>query len=253
MQHLFSPAGQAALAAIVRRRPLLAFDFDGTLAPIVDRPEDARLAPEVAQRLAALAQRLPVAIVTGRQVDDVRPRLGFEPGFIVGSHGAEDEGGAAPAPAMTAALDRVRTRIGAYRGALRDAGVTIEDKGASLALHYRLSRTRERALELIHRLLEPRDGELRVFGGKLVVNVVARRAPDKAAALRSILERSGASCALFAGDDVNDEPVFASAPADWLTIHVGDAKARSLARWFVESPTEMAALLARIEALLAAG
>jgi trehalose 6-phosphate phosphatase len=251
MQHLFSPAGQAALEAIVRRRPLLAFDFDGTLAPIVAQPEDVRLPPEVAQRLAALAQRLPLAVVTGRRIDDVRGRLGFEPGFIVGSHGAEDEDGSALTPAMTAALDRVRKRIDAYRPALRDAGVTVEDKGTSLALHYRLSRTRDRALELMRELLGPRDDELRVFGGKMVVNVVPRHAPDKADAVRSLLARCGASCALFAGDDVNDEPVFAAAPADWLTIHVGDGGARSRARYFVESPAEVAALLGRIEALLA--
>lgn len=249
MRHLFSPEGLAALAAIVRRRPLLVFDFDGTLAPIVDRPDDARLPPEVAQRLAELAQRLPLAVVTGRSVEDVRARLGFDPAFVVGSHGAEDS--AARSSATTAALDRLRERIAAYRPALRDAGVTVEDKGASLALHYRRSPRRELARAVVRDLLAPCDG-LRVFGGKLVVNVVPRDAPDKADAVRSILARSGAPCALFAGDDVNDEPVFAAAPADWLTIHVGDGSAASLARWFVESPAQVAALLGRIEALLAA-
>src|SRR5574337_1929491 len=117
MRHLFSPAGQAALEAIVRRRPLLVFDFDGTLAPIVDRPDDARLPREVAPLLAALARRLPLAVVTGRSVADVRDRLGFDPGVIVGSHGAED--GDATTAAATAALDRLRQR---------SAGVTAEDK-----------------------------------------------------------------------------------------------------------------------------
>src|SRR5574340_572287 len=248
MRHLFRPAGQAALEAIVRRRPLLVFDFDGTLAPIVDRPDDARLPREVAPLLAALARRLPLAVVTGRSVADVRDRLGFDPGFIAGSHGAED--GDATTAAATAALDRLRERIAAYRPALRDAGVTVEDKGASLALHYRRSGTRERARSLMHELLAPCD-RLRVFGGKLVVNVVARDAPDKADAVRAVLARSGAPCALFAGDDLNDEPVFAAAPADWLTIHVGDGSAPSRARWFVDSPVQVAELLARIDTLLA--
>ena len=65
MQHLFTPEGEAGLAAILRKRPLLAFDFDGTLAPIVARPDDARISRRAAARLGSLAARLPVAIVTG--------------------------------------------------------------------------------------------------------------------------------------------------------------------------------------------
>ena len=90
MQHLFSPKGEAALAALLRLQPLMAFDFDGTLAPIVAHPTDARIPPAVLTRLRALAQRLPVAIVTGRSVADVRARLGFEPHFVIGNHGVHE-------------------------------------------------------------------------------------------------------------------------------------------------------------------
>ncbi len=251
MKHLFTPEGEAALEALIRRRPLLAFDFDGTLAPIVPRPEDARIPPPVAARLGALAKRLPLAIVTGRQVDDVRARLGFEPTFVVGNHGAEDDQGAAAiTPPMRAALQRARTRLATRRLALSGAGVTIEDKGSSIALHYRLSRTRDRALEVIQTALTPRDDALRVFPGKMVVNIVARQAPDKAHAVRSLLARCGASCLLFAGDDLNDEPVFAAATEDWLTIRVGDDHTHSLARYALAGPEEVSELLERIAALL---
>ena len=91
MQHLFSPEGEAALAAVLRLQPLMAFDFDGTLAPIVARPTEARIPQAIVKHLRALAQRLPVAIVSGRAVGDVRQRLGFEPHFVLGSHGAEDD------------------------------------------------------------------------------------------------------------------------------------------------------------------
>jgi trehalose 6-phosphate phosphatase len=250
MQHLFSAEGEAALRAVLQCRPLLAFDFDGTLAPIVARPEDARLPQPVSMRLAVLATRLPLAIVTGRRIDDVRGRLGFEPAFIAGSHGAEDEHGAPMTPAMAVALERIRERIDNCRPALREAGVTIEDKGLSIALHFRLSRTRERALQVIAALLTPRDEGVRVFGGKMVVNVVPRHAPDKAHAVHAILARSGAACALFAGDDVNDEPVFVSAPANWLTIRIGRDDRHSRARYFLDSPAEVAMLLERMVALL---
>lgn len=251
MQHLFSLEGEIALARTLQQRPLLAFDFDGTLAPIVARPNDARLSKGVSTRLARLAAQLPIAIVTGRSVDDVRGRLGFEPRFIVGNHGAEDAGDASVVHEPSEALSRLRSRLLHQLPALAAAGVTVEDKGHSLALHYRLSRTRERALQVITDLLADRDEALRVFGGKLVVNVVVQLAPDKADAVRALVYRSASSCAIFAGDDVNDEPVFASAPAGWLTIRVGRDEPRSRAQFFLDSPGEMALLLERMVRLLA--
>jgi len=251
MQHLFSLDGETALADALHKRPLLAFDFDGTLAPIVARPNDARLSKGVSERLATLGAHLPVAIVTGRSVDDVRGRLGFEPRYIVGNHGAEDAGERGAVPESSGALSRLRARLHERHSALADAGVSVEDKGQSLALHYRLSRTRERALQLITEMLADRDEAVRVFGGKFVVNVVPRLAPDKADAVRALVQRSGASCAIFAGDDLNDEPVFASAPSWWLTIRVGRDNPGSKAMYFLDSPGEMAMLLGRMVSLLA--
>ena len=129
MQHLFSLAGEAALAAAMQQQPLLAFDFDGTLAPIVARPQDARIPPGVSARLKALAAQLPLAIVTGRSVADVRGRLGFEPGYIAGNHGAEDPLDPAATRARARSLDPLRERLGAAREALAAAGVTVRGQG----------------------------------------------------------------------------------------------------------------------------
>src|SRR5215831_7843340 len=87
MRHLFQRAGRAALVTTLAGRPLLAFDFDGTIAPMNARPEESRVADAVADLLARLASQRPVAVITGRSVDDVRPRLGFTPQYIVGNHG----------------------------------------------------------------------------------------------------------------------------------------------------------------------
>ena len=75
MTHMFTLEGEAALASALACSPLLAFDFDGTLAPIVTDPDDARIPAPVARRLDRLASLLPVAIITGRAVADVRERL----------------------------------------------------------------------------------------------------------------------------------------------------------------------------------
>jgi trehalose 6-phosphate phosphatase len=246
MQHLFSPKGEAALAQVMRQRPLLAFDFDGTLAPIVAVPEAARVPAAVSARLSRLAACLPVAIVTGRAVADVRTRLGFEPHYIVGSHGAEDDVDLAGSTARRQALEPLRQVLAERAADLAAAGIGIEDKGQSVALHYRLSSAREQAPALIHAVLASVQPPLAVFAGKMVVNVTAADAPHKAHAVQALLARSGAGSVVFAGDDVNDEPVFVAAPAHWLTVRVGRDDPASRAGFFLDSPRQMAQLLNRM-------
>ena len=248
MRHLFTPDGERALEAVMRLSPLLAFDFDGTLAPIVARPEEARIPEAVARNLARLAQRLPVAIVTGRQVADVRPRLGFEPRYVIGNHGAEDPEVGTPSSASQA-LDALRLRIAARTGPLRDAGVHVEDKRLSLALHYRLAPDPGRAQGEIEDLLQGIEPTLRRFGGKCVVNVVPAALPDKGDAVAALVRRAGVAAAFFVGDDVNDEAVFLRAEPHWLTLRIGRDDPHSRAMFFLDSGAELALVLERMEGL----
>ncbi|MFM2066563.1 MAG: trehalose-6-phosphatase [Pseudomonadota bacterium] len=250
MHYLFTTEGDAALVAILQGRPLVALDFDGTLADIVDRPADARIAPELARRLAALARLLPVAIVTGRSVDDVRGRLGFEPVSIIGNHGAEDGVDLQGAASRRSELAPLRQLLGLHASYLVDAGVSVEDKGQSIALHYRLAADAERAQAAIATTLGRLDQAVRTFKGKSVVNVVPLFAPDKAAAVHDLVAACAASAALFAGDDVNDEPVFIAAPIHWVTIRVGSDCPQSRARYFINHPQEMATLIDRMLSIL---
>lgn len=250
MRSLFTPAGEADLAATMARRPLLAFDFDGTLSPIVTRPADARVPVGTLRRLKRLAHRLPLAVISGRAVEDLRHRLGFEPAYIVGNHGAED-----PAlthqPELSAALDGLRNRVAKLAAELKHAGVQVEDKGASMALHYRLASDRAAAMEAIGRALDACAPGLHVFGGKMVINVVSSAADDKAAALRRIARRAGVHAVVYFGDDVNDETVFAAREPHWLTIRVGADAPESAARYFIGGTRDMPRLLDRMLALTA--
>jgi trehalose 6-phosphate phosphatase len=246
LPHLFGAAGLAELDALWRRRPLLAFDFDGTLTPIVARPDDVQLAEGVAADLRWLAQRTPLAVISGRSVADLRPRLGFEPTYLVGCHGADDATDPARAQAWTQPLRAWRQGLDARAAELQAAGVEVEDKGAAIALHHRRARDPARALALLDALLGALPPALRGFGGKQVVNVVAAAAPDKADALLALVSGSGAGTALFAGDDVNDEPVFQRAPPGWLTVRVGVPEAPTRARFGVHGPHEVATLLRRL-------
>ena len=249
LRPLLGSQGLAALTALVRSPALFAFDFDGTLAPIRPRPDDVHVSATIALRLEKLARVRPVAIVTGRQIADVRERLGFTPSWIIGNHGAEDEGDPEAAAYAFHALDALRERLRAREDGLAGAGVLIEDKGQSLALHFRTAPDRAAASALIEDVLAGFTSTLHVFGGKLVYNAVAADAPDKAVAVQRLIARAGVQAAFFAGDDVNDEPVFMAAQPRWVTVRIGCERRESAARFCVDGPHEMAGVLDRILAL----
>lgn len=249
--NIFSAEGESALARLVAARALLAFDFDGTLAPIADHPDDVRVAPELAACLTALASRRPTAIVTGRAVADVQERLGFTPQHIVGNHGAESE--FTGHGTWQLALDDLRARLARQADWLAQMGVRAEDKGQSIALHYRLAPNPLAARHAARDFLSMAAGpQLRVFGGKMVYNVVAASAPDKGDAVRALVARLGCETAMFVGDDVNDEAVFNGAPAHWLTVKAGRDGRRSHARFLLEGHHDLLPLLQRLLRLLGA-
>jgi len=241
MKHVLGAEGQAALQTLLSGPALLVFDFDGTLAPIVADPQSARMLLPVARALRVLSTHWPVAVVTGRAIADVEDRLDFEPWAVVGSHGAEDPG--SPRSVDPSSLDGVRAALQAGGAqALRQAGVMVEDKGMSLALHYRLARDRVGAHTAALAFARSLGAGVAVFEGKMVVNLVPPDAPHKGDAVMGLLQRSGASNVLFVGDDVNDEPVFRCAMPSWVTVKVG-REAHSAARYFIDSTAEMAIML----------
>lgn len=247
--HILSAEGVAALHRTLAQRPLLAFDFDGTLAPIVARPDLARMPAAVSERLRHIAAQWPVAIVTGRALEDLRRRLDFEPRYLVGSHGAENPL-EAQAPAWVSAMALARDWLAPWREEIESLGVSVEDKRSSMALHYRLAPEPVRARRRLAQMLGTAPPALQVFGGKRVFNIVPAHAPDKADAVLMLVAKEGASTAIFVGDDVNDEPVFRRAPATWLTVRVGRARHLTQARYGLNGVDEMPRLLDQIMAPL---
>lgn len=245
--HVLGALGRRRLAWLQRQPLLLAFDFDGTLAPIVDRPDDARVLPALVPLLVRASARWPVAVVTGRALADLRDRLGFVPQHLVGSHGAEGLALAdADAAAAVAALDAWRARLRDAAPQLLAAGVELEDKGASLALHYRRAADptqARRVLEAVLAQAPPCGAPVRRFGGKCVENLVAAAAPDKGDAVHHLARLTGARAVLFVGDDVTDESVFRRALPDWLTVRVGRDPLGSAAAFHLNSVEQMPLLV----------
>lgn len=205
MKNILEQEGASALELVVRERPMLVFDFDGTLAPIVDVPADAAMRPSTRALMQLVALMYPCAVVSGRSRADLVPRLaGIPLQAIVGNHGAE--AGCGP-------VDReLRRQVGEWARTLASAlgcvrGIDVEDKGLSVAVHYRRAPFRAAARRAIHGAMELLDGA-RVFDGRAVVNAVPADAHDKGKAVSKLLARLGCSTALYVGDDTTDEDAF---------------------------------------------
>ena len=241
MKSILAAAQRDVLAQLAWSNVLLGFDFDGTLAPIVPRPEQAELRASTRRLLARVAALYPCAVISGRAVADVLRRVaGLGLRSVVGNHGLEP----------WRATEDLRALVHGWKGRLAPAlaglaGVELEDKAVSLAVHNRRSRRKKEALSAIVRALGCL-GEVRVIGGKQVVNVLPLGAPHKGVALERERDRLGCDTALFVGDDETDEDVFAlDRPGRLLTVRVGRS-AVSQASYCLERQGEIDALLARL-------
>ena len=167
--------------------------------------------------LASVAERYPVAVISGRAVADVRARLGVAVHTVVGNHGIE------PSPAMDEAARAVAEWAPQLREALAaERGAVLEDKRFSIAVHYRAAADHEAARRRIHAAIAALAGDPRAADGHLVVNVVGHGAPTKGDALRRIEDEVGATGSLFAGDDLTDEDAFAVQDPDTsLGVRIG--------------------------------
>ena len=229
-------------------RPLLAFDIDGTLAPIVDDPGAARLPSLIAQCLAELARRYDVAIITGRAVADARRMLAFEPRYLVGNHGAEGiSHWAERSRSYLHTVRRWRDEL-AMCEALAATGVTIEDKRYSLSLHYRRAPDRDAAYHAIRACVEPLEPTATIIEGKAVINLLPPGAPNKGDALRALIGETKRPTAVYVGDDDTDEAVFGLDLPRVLTVRV-EPSGDSRATLFLRDQREVLTLLQHIARL----
>ncbi len=222
MSYALSTAGLERLRGFVTPRSLLAFDVDGTLAPIVARPWGARIPSELQHRLATFTKKSTVAIITGRGVDDARRMLEFNPAYLIGNHGCEGLPGFESASGIYASecaqwLEELRDEGESW---LDMPGVTLEEKTYSLTFHYRHTARRD---DVLHSL-ESRAAKLvplpRIIHGDCVLNLVPPEAPHKGDALHALLEHSGCEHALYVGDDTTDEDVFRLDIPELLSVRV---------------------------------
>ena len=178
-------------------RSAILLDFDGTLSEIVARPELAGPVEGAREAVAAVATRFGlVAVISGRRTDDVASLLGVPGIRYAGQYGLGEGSAAVPAAirdVATAAAEQV-------------PGAWVEDKGSSVAVHYRQAPDPARARALIGDALAPLapNAGLELIEGKRVMELVPAGRPRKGGVVKALVHGAGSRAAMYAGDDLAD-------------------------------------------------
>ena len=262
MEHLFQ--SWRAFSADCRTVPhiLLLSDYDGTLTPIVGRPQDAVLSPGVRDKLSALARKpdFSVGIVSGRSMAELISLVAIEGIYYAGNHGLEIDGPGLNYVSRDAELARatIKDLAGQLAAALENiAGVIVEDKGLSLSVHYRLVKEEEQDVvaETLKKVTSSLTdaGKIKITTGKMVFEVRPPIDWHKGKAVESIrreimsllkLERV---LTVYLGDDTTDEDAFKvlHRPEGW-SVFVGQENPLSAADYYLNSTDEVEELLSRL-------
>ncbi len=218
------------------KQPAVFLDYDGTLTPIVDRPEDAVISGSMREAVRGLAERCVVCVVSGRDRQVVQELMGLDNLIVAGSHGfdiwtpgegtIEHDAGSG----FEKLIEEVKARLEEETKGIE--GASVEPKKASVAVHYRLvsEEERRRIKDTVDGLLAERPDELKVTPGKMVYEVQPKIDWDKGKAVLYLLETLELDrddvVPLYAGDDVTDEDAFealADTSPKGLGVFVGHA------------------------------
>ena len=244
MRYILSARSGSVLKKFASGNVLLAFDFDGTLAPITSEPDRAAISPGTRRLLRELTAQYPCIVVSGRSRADVRRRLrgiGFRE--VIGNHGIE------PWDSSPAIAEIVRTWVPLLKKRFELLqGVIVEDKKYSISVHYRKAHRKEKTINAVKQIAKTLAGA-RLLGGKQVINIIPKGVPDKGLAVKRERRRQHCDKVIFLGDDETDEAVFALPRRDrFLTIRVG-AKRSSLSRFYIRDQKEVDPLISSLIAL----
>jgi trehalose 6-phosphate phosphatase len=235
-------------ARIGAGRPAIFLDYDGTLTPIVSRPQDARLSASTRRTLRRLAARSTVAVVSGRDLRDVQALVAIPEIFYAGSHGFEIAGpegrqqrfeqGGEFLPNLDEAQAELEARLRPVRGA------QVERKRFSVAAHYRNVALSERGkVASAVRETLARHPRLRLSPGKMVFDLQPAIDWNKGKALLWLLDALALdprhNLPLYIGDDLTDEDAFRALRRRGIGIVVREASRPTAARYALENPAEV--------------
>ena len=260
------PSALDEIDAIVARGtgdpPLAVFlDYDGTLTPIVELPENATLAPESRDAIDRLAQLCPVAVISGRDLEDVRGMVGLDTIHFAGSHGYDISGPEVVAQRGTEYLPDLEQAQHELEVELEEIpGAWVERKKFAVAIHFRQA-DEDRVDEVrsaVERAHARRPDQLEISSGKKIFELRPAMDWNKGRALSWLMEELGISgrgtVPLYLGDDTTDEDAFREIRDNGVGIVVGEHSAGSTAaRYRLRDPDEVRRFLLRLAEALEGG
>jgi trehalose 6-phosphate phosphatase len=230
------------------RTPAFFLDFDGTIAPLSARPDLAELPKNVSELLVSLAEDHVVCIVSGRDLADLRRKVGLSAAYYAGDHGYRVSGPAGSGIELEVggSQDRMELETASYELERRlhpIDGVLVETKGASLSVHYRL--VGESMRPLVHQIVREVAASvpgLELTAGKLVHELRPRLPWDKGRAVLWLLGqlrlRRDEVCPVTLGDDLTDEDMYTAVRRWGVSVIVGEPSWTTRADYLVASPGE---------------
>ena len=254
MKHLFKDWSTLQTRIRQARNLFLFLDYDGTLTPIVSRPERA-LCPVKVKRMLETLRDLPgvhLAVVSGRSLEDVRRKVGVAGITYVGNHGLEIEkpGGRPGKRAPSLRTPELREITRNVQKALKDLpGILFEEKGPILSVHYRNVPRKGSAqiFRVIEEELQSRKGRWKTTSGKMVLEIRPSLDFDKGTAVKEILRGfpSKGLLPLYLGDDQTDEDAFQVLKGRGISVFIGQSRVPSGADFFLRNPAEVQEFLRR--------
>lgn len=238
------------------QNPVFFLDYDGTLSPIVSRPEDAVLSEAMREVLRRLAELCTVALVSGRDRADVKNFVQLEELIYAGSHGFDITGPDVQQPEGQAALPELNQAQNTLERELQQIpGAQVERKKYAIAVHYR--NVAEEQVERVKRIAEnvlAEHSSLKKSGGKMIVELQPDIEWDKGKALLWLLEEldlvDPENLPFYIGDDLTDENAFRELTDRGIGILVGKHGELTYASYSLESVEEVREFLKRIITLL---
>lgn len=250
MIYLFENTALSEMRNFIDQNTLLAFDLDGTLAPIVPEPCEMSIPASIRKEFSLLNQRATVAVITGRSRSAAGLHLGVTPAYLIGNHGAEGlPGWEEREKEFVRTIEKWQSQLEILLPNEIRNGIFLENKGTTFSIHYRHANKINASHTLILRAIDRLSPQPRLIGGKYIENLIPRNAPDKGMALKLLMQHAGHTKGFFAGDDETDEDVFRIQDNNFFTVRVGRKKS-SKAKFYLRDQGEITRLLSETNAIL---
>ncbi len=236
---------------ITNNKIFLFLDYDGTLTPIVESPEKAFISDEMRSLIVRLKEHIPIAIISGRNLQDIKERVGIEDIIYVGNHGAEiwDRNKAVIGHRSSVNGNLLKVFSNRLKNALSHIqGILIEDKGITASIHFRMAKPRDFAdfFDIFSKIAKEYENSFKITSGKKVFEIKPYDTWNKGDAVLWIIKNMGEGrVPIYLGDDTTDEDAFRAIKGKGISICIGGSpesefylknqeEVRAVLQWLLE-------------------